>query len=145
MTSIWYSSIQVDVRMAYVTVLPQPRESNHPALLDANSTYFCMKQIVLFSSFLTIYINLYVGEDLGISTGSTRLDGFLSSLSKGEYSLQREIQNQTTKHQVVCNTERCEPVLLPMEQKSSEQKLKFKHTSLPVLNLLQVSKATWTS
>lgn len=39
-----------------------------------------------------------------------------------------ETKNQTTKHQVVSHTERCELVLLPMEQKSSEQKLNLKQT-----------------
>lgn len=72
---------------------------------------------------------MYLGEGLlGISTGSIRLDGILSSFSKGEYYLQRETKNQTTKHQVLCNTERCEPVLLAMEQKYSGGKKIFKHT-----------------
>lgn len=102
--------------MAYVTVLPQPRESNHLTLLDANSTYFYMKQIFLFCSFLTIYTHLYLGEALlGISTGSTRLDEILSSFSKGEYYLQRETKNHTTKHQVVCHTESYKPIFLLME------------------------------
>lgn len=77
---------------------------------------------------------MYLGECLlGISTGSTKLDGILSSFSKGEYYLQRETKNYTTKHQVVCNTERCEAVLLPMELKSSEQKLKFKNTLCSII------------
>lgn len=35
--------------MAYVSVLPQPRESNHLALLDANITFFFfLHQIDIF-------------------------------------------------------------------------------------------------